>query len=253
MKFAWMCVAMVITVGLATQIKSQTDPASQVDPLIGTKTNQFKDNGNTVPGATRPFGMLYWSPDPANGDFYRYEAPVVRGFGLTHISGPGCGTLGDAPMMVMKGKLQKLPFVRSAPIQSAFRHEDEIAEPGYYAVKLDSGIRVQLAAAQRSGLAEIDFPDDGDVHTLFVDASRNLTRVNDASVSVANGRMTGSVTSAGFVDSKTPIGCTLPSNLKARRKSRAPSQRPGLPGRDRWMAPALADMPCSPPAHERSL
>ena len=198
MKFAWMCVAMVITVGLATQIKSQTDPASQVDPLIGTKTNQFKDNGNTVPGATRPFGMLYWSPDPANGDFYRYEAPVVRGFGLTHISGPGCGTLGDAPMMVMKGKLQKLPFVRSAPIQSAFRHEDEIAEPGYYAVKLDSGIRVQLAAAQRSGLAEIDFPDDGDVHTLFVDASRNLTRVNDASVSVANGRMTGSVTSAGF-------------------------------------------------------
>ena len=62
MKFAWVCIAMVITVGPATQIKCQTDPASQVDPLIGTKTNQFKDNGNTVPGATRPFGMLYWSP-----------------------------------------------------------------------------------------------------------------------------------------------------------------------------------------------
>jgi len=76
-------------------------------------------------------------------------------------------------MMVMKGKLQKLPFVRSAPIQSAFRHEDEIAEPGYYAVKL---IPASACSWQGPalGLAEIDFPDDGDVHTLFVDASRNL-------------------------------------------------------------------------------
>jgi predicted alpha-1,2-mannosidase len=187
-----------MSIAVVAQTKAQTDLASQVDPLIGTKTNQFKDNGNTTPGATRPFGMLYWSPDPANGDFYRYETPVTRGFGLTHISGPGCGTLGDAPMMVVKGKLTQLPYVRSAPIQAAFRHEDETAEPGYYAVKLDSGIRVQLAAGERSGLAEIDFPDDGDVHTLFVDLSRNLTRVNDASLSIANGKMTGSVTSAGF-------------------------------------------------------
>lgn len=189
---------MCILSGLTAQAKAQTDFAAQVDPFIGTQTNQFKDNGNTVPGATRPFGMLYWSPDPVNGAFYRYETPTTRGFGLTHISGPGCGTLGDAPMMVVKGKLDQLPFVRSSPIQAAFRHEDELAEPGYYSVKLDSGMRVQLAAAERSGLAAIDFPDDGDVHTFFIDLSRNLTRVNDASITVSNGHITGSITSAGF-------------------------------------------------------
>lgn len=198
MRLSLICISLGMAAALGLNARADNDPAAQVDPLIGTQTNQFKDNGNTSPGATRPFGMLYWSPDPVSGDYYRYEKPITRGFSLTHISGPGCGTLGDAPLMVIKGKLLQLPFVRTAPIQAGFRHEDEIAEPGYYSVKLDSGIRVQLAAALRSGLAEIDFPADGDVHTLFVDLSRNLSRVTGADVTVHDGRMTGSVKSAGF-------------------------------------------------------
>ena len=198
MRLSLICISLGMAAALGLNARADNDPAAQVDPLIGTQANQFKDNGNTSPGATRPFGMLYWSPDPVSGDYYRYEKPITRGFSLTHISGPGCGTLGDAPLMVIKGKLLQLPFVRTAPIQAGFRHEDEIAEPGYYSVKLDSGIRVQLAAALRSGLAEIDFPADGDVHTLFVDLSRNLSRVTGADVTVHDGRMTGSVKSAGF-------------------------------------------------------
>nr|BFE75879.1 hypothetical protein GCM10020092_091800 [Actinoplanes digitatis] len=33
------------------------DPASYVDPFVGTTRG-----GNTWPGATRPFGMIAWSP-----------------------------------------------------------------------------------------------------------------------------------------------------------------------------------------------
>lgn len=191
-------VVFAILSSISVQAQSAKDLASEVNPLIGTKTSSLKDNGNTLPGATRPFGMFYISPDPVSGDFYRYEKPSTRGFSLTHISGPGCGTLGDAPMMVIKGKLQQSPALRSAPIQASYRHEDEVAEPGYYSVKLDSGIQLDLAAALRSGLAEISFPADGDVHTLFVDLSRNLTRVTNAEISVRSGHLTGSVTSAGF-------------------------------------------------------
>ncbi len=52
-----------------------TNPISQVDPLIGTQASPRPphDFGNTHPGAVRPFGMLYWSPDPIDGGFYRYE------------------------------------------------------------------------------------------------------------------------------------------------------------------------------------
>jgi predicted alpha-1,2-mannosidase len=191
----------------ASTVQAQTanDLASEVNPMIGTKASlaHSQDNGNTLPGATRPFGMLYWSPDSDSSAFYRYENPAVRGFSLTHVSGAGCGQLGDAPMMVVNGKLQVLPFVRSSGfgsqslVTSAYRHEDEVAEPGYYRVKLDSGIEIELAAALRSGLAEISLPADGDVHTLFIDLSHNLTSVYDAEMTVRDGYMTGSVSSGG--------------------------------------------------------
>ena len=187
------------------QAQTAGDLASEVNPMIGTRANAAfpGDNGNVLPGASRPFGMLYWSPDSSSDDFYRYENPVVRGFSPMHVNGPGCPQLGDAPMMVVKGKLQELPFVHSSEfgvqklVTAAYRHEDEVVQPGYYSVRLDSGIQVELAAAQRSGLAEISLPADGDVHTLFIDLSHNLTHVYDAEMTVRGGYLAGSVSSGG--------------------------------------------------------
>ena len=62
------------------------DPASVVDPIIGT-SGAVDD----FPGADVPFGMVQWSPDtpsrPAGGG-YEYNDKAVTGFSLTHISGP---------------------------------------------------------------------------------------------------------------------------------------------------------------------
>ena len=188
-----------------TQAQLVDDFASEVNPMIGTKPSPAnpEDHANTLPGASRPFGMLYWSPDSGTDVFYRYENPIVRGFSPMHISGAGCPQLGDAPMMIVKGRLDVLPFVRSSVfgaqglVTSAYRHEDEVTEPGYYSVELDSGIRIELAAAERSGLAQIRLPADGDVHTLFIDLSHNLTTVYDAELNLGRGYMAGSVSSGG--------------------------------------------------------
>src|SRR5437899_2035079 len=70
-----------------------SDPASIVNPLIGT-SNGFND----FPGADVPFGMVQWSPDTPSrpaGSGYEYNDKAITGFSLTHISGPGCGALGD--------------------------------------------------------------------------------------------------------------------------------------------------------------
>ena len=75
---------------VAASAQSSGDLASQVNPFIGTSTSWIRDNANTLPGAVRPFGMLYWGPDRADGTFYRYEGTATRGFSLTHLSGPGC-------------------------------------------------------------------------------------------------------------------------------------------------------------------
>ncbi|MGA2888229.1 MAG: GH92 family glycosyl hydrolase [Terracidiphilus sp.] len=177
---------------------AQTDITSYVDPFIGTKTNAQNDSGDTVPGATRPFGMLYWSPDPVEGQFYRYEEPATRGFSLTHLSGPGCGVYGDVPLFPILGVPVQPPPVHPAPYHAAFRHADEVAQPGYYSVKLDSGIEVQIAAQVHSGIAEIRYPAGTDSHTLLIDLSRNLTHVYDAQIDVDGRRVRGSVASGGF-------------------------------------------------------
>ena len=145
-----------------------------------------------------PFGMLYWSPDRTDGTFYRYEGSKTRGFSLNHLSGPGCGVYGDVPILPLLGKLGIPPPVRSQPYQASYKPEDQVAAPGYFGVKLESGIEVQLVAAVRSGIAAITFPQSTEPRTILVDLSRNLTRVNDAAVLVRGKHMSGWVASDEF-------------------------------------------------------
>lgn len=142
--------------------------------------------------------MLYWSPDPVSGSFYRYEENSTRGFSLTHLSGTGCGVFGDVPILPMLGVPDQPPPVRSNVYRGDYTHADETAEPGYYAVKFSSGIRVQLTADVHSGIAEIVYPEGNSPHTLLIDLSRNLTHVYDARIHIADHEISGSVASGGF-------------------------------------------------------
>lgn len=182
----------------AAAAPAQPDLASEVNPYIGTRVSSQHDIGNTLPGATRPFGMLYWSPDPASGFAYNYEQTTTRGFSLTHLSGPGCGAFGDVPLFPMLGLPTLLPPVHGSVYTAGYRHQDETAEPGYYALKLSSGIEVRLAAAVHSGLAEFRYPAGGDLHTILIDLSRNLSRVDDTQIQIEGNRITGSVAGGGF-------------------------------------------------------
>jgi predicted alpha-1,2-mannosidase len=182
----------------STLLFAQEDPLTLVDPRIGTKTTNQQDNGNTVPGATRPFGMLSWGPDPAAGGMYRYETPVTRGFSLMHLSGPGCGAFGDVPIFPMLGLPASTPSVLPIPYEATFSHADEVAQPGYYSVKLDSGIEVELAAAVHSGIGIIRYPAGADQRTLVLDLSRNLTHVDDAHLAIDGSHVSGSVDSGYF-------------------------------------------------------
>ena len=195
-----MKVALLITLLLPGLGSAQPpeDPVYLVNPLVGTQRSSLNDYGKTVPGATRPFGMLFWSPDMVTSEFYRYDQPETRGFSLTHISGPGCGQFGDVPIFPMLGLPGQSPVVRSIPnpYTARFSHSDEVAQPGYYAVKLDSGIGVRLAAQVRAGIAEFQFPAGAQPHTLLVDLSRNVSpAVLHTEVNVRERTITGSVTS----------------------------------------------------------
>ncbi len=195
MKPSWFACFLLPALTFAQQAQT---PVTQVNPFIGTGISSQMDHGNTVPGATVPFGMLYWSPDPVNGQFYDYGEPVTRGFSLTHLSGPGCGVYGDVPILPILETPRYPPPVLSTPYRAGYSHQQEVAQPGYYSVRLDSGIDVEIAAAVRSGIARFSYPSGSDKHTILIDLSRNLSKVDDAHINVAGAKVTGWVSSGGF-------------------------------------------------------
>lgn len=194
----WIAVAITFLFVASTNGQAQADVASHVDPFIGTSTNWIQDVANTLPGATVPFGMLYWSPDRVDGNFYKFEGTTTRGFSLTHLSGPGCSVFGDVPILPILGSVEVPPPQQPEVYQASYKPEEQTAQPGYYAVQLASGIDVQLAAAARSGIAKLDFPRNNELRTVIIDLSRNLTRVDGTEIRVQGKTVSGSVESGEF-------------------------------------------------------
>ncbi len=156
-----------------------TDPASLVSPLLGTS-----NGGNTFPGADTPFGMVSWSPDTSSrppGGSYGYSDNVVTGFSLNHLSGSGCGAMGDIPVLPTTGGVDGNATV-------GFSHANETASAGSYAVTLGNGVKTELTTTARSGMARFTFPATTQANLLFklsADKATNLhfTRISGTEVS----------------------------------------------------------------------
>lgn len=128
---------------------------SFVDPFIGTG-----GHGHTYPGATVPFGMVQLSPDNGTSGWdwcsgYNYSDTVIAGFSHMHLSGTGIGDLADISVMPNTGLIPD----ELSDFRSSFKHSNEKAKPGFYAVKLDNGINVALTATERCGLHQYNFPE----------------------------------------------------------------------------------------------
>jgi predicted alpha-1,2-mannosidase len=159
------------------------NPVLLVDPFIGTTaTYDRQDVIDTFPGADVPFGMVQWSPDTPSqnaGGGYEYSDKKIIGFGLDHLSGPGCSVFGDFDVLPVIGAVRD-----PADAQQPFTHVNETAIPGYYAVTLgDPGIRAQLSVTARTGLGEFTFPASREANLLF-NASSNQNGVVDASIRI---------------------------------------------------------------------
>lgn len=147
-----------------------------VEPLIGTA-----GDGNTFPGASLPFGMIQWSPDTGNDGWYFYDQSKIHGFSLTHLSGAGCPLYGDFPILPWTGELTTSPAATPDAYTLPFRHEQEEAHPGYYAVTLANGSKVELTVTDRAGIARIHFP-PGQASRILVKATSANTDVHVATL-----------------------------------------------------------------------
>jgi predicted alpha-1,2-mannosidase len=172
--------------------------ASYVNPFIGTG-----GSGDVFPGAVAPHGMVAWSPDTTSGiaGGYWYPDNTIKGFSLNHFSGRGCPYGGDIPFMPVTRPVTSSPAANPSAFLSAFSHSNESASPGYYQVRLNSGVKVALGATTRTGIGQFTYPSSASASSLIVNAGGSARGDQNATVSIdpAASTITGSAT--------TTVGC----------------------------------------------
>lgn len=188
---------LLVTSGCSRAVK--TDWAASVNPFIGT----VRGSGSTYPGAQAPFGMLSFSPHTEaenHGSGYDSTSDKIRGFGLVHISGVGCGATCELPFMPVTGNLASSPVQDKNTYSSVYTHEKENASPGYYAVTLDRyAVDVELSATVRCGIAKFRFPAADAAHIVFdPGASANGLRDGEIAIDPDTKTISGWVKGGGF-------------------------------------------------------
>ncbi len=182
------------------------DPAALVHPLDGTGTGPVGPGTvGQFPGADVPFGMIQWSPDTSPntvqaGGGYSYGDSAISGFSLTHLSGTGCPSYQDVPILPTEGAVSS-----PATAVAAFSHQEEHASPGRYQVVLgqQAPISVSLAVTTRSGISSFTFPSGTESNVLFKVAG-SINPVSAASVHVVGrDEVEGQVTSGQFCGTGT--------------------------------------------------
>ncbi len=201
-----------------------------VNMFIGTSVNPASGyQGNISPGAQVPFGMVDFAPDMPRSNFngsggYTIGATATSGtinfFSLTHLNGPGCpggGVVGMMPAATPKAILG----TTGRPTGVTFKTAGESAAPGYYSVRLDNQVGVQLTATTRTGMATFTYPNQ-DAGYFAIDAKANansniagtagkVTADNVALTVSDDGRiLTGKTVAPAFC---TPYGTQFNSNI----------------------------------------
>lgn len=194
LRFLSLLITSCLFLTLSCKSKSQSVtklPVEYVNPFIGTGGTGY-GVGATFPGATLPFGMVKLSPDTTNKGLapgfwhcagYWYEDPEIRGFSHTHFSGTGVPDYGNVRVMPTIGISDEK--TKEANYRSTYSHENEVAEPGYYSVLLDTGIKVELTASTRTGFSRFTFPQTTEAYILFdVPTSIEKNTTEDAYVEI---------------------------------------------------------------------
>src|SRR3954451_8437836 len=151
-----------------------------VDPFIGTEATDLPDPaglaatwwwpkpqiGNTHPGATYPLGMVsacaYSGAYPTGyGRFDLstegvpstvHERQVASGF--THFQQSGTGAIRKYYNYV-----RVTPMIQPLDdLGEAWALHDEVAEPGYYAATLDTGVRCEITVGAKVAVHRYTFP-----------------------------------------------------------------------------------------------
>ncbi|KAJ5246787.1 Alpha-1-2-mannosidase [Penicillium chermesinum] len=171
------------------------DVLQYIDPLIGTA-----NGGNVFAGASLPYGMAKAVADTdseSNQGGFAYDGSNVTGFSSMHDSGTGGSpSLGNFPLFAYPecagDDVDGCVFPKLAR-KTKYTPGSVKATPGYFSIGLESGVNVDMTAAQHTTLFRFNFT-KATSPLVFLDLTDlSDSRQDNATISVneKTGRMTG--------------------------------------------------------------
>ncbi len=143
---------------------------------------------------------------------YKYSDNSILGFSLTHLTGTGVADLGDFLFTPEVGVPKFVPGTKENP-ESGYRlrysHTNEIASAGYYKVKLQNSVTVELTADVHAGIMRFTFP-ASDHSAILTDLNHFLWPDWDKSRALLSSEVQ-------VVDDQTVTGFHLTHGWAARR------------------------------------
>ncbi|QRV87315.1 glycoside hydrolase family 92 protein [Ceratobasidium sp. AG-Ba] len=159
------------------------DLASKVNLFIGT-TSKGVASGHVFPGATVPHGMIKVGMDTDSPDRHAgYDRNIsynATGFSQLHDSGTGggyplsnfkiwpfvsCKRFAECPTSIAGRRLRRQKLQDGS--------SPDVAEPGYFATKLVSGVVVELTSTRRAALHRYTFPKSSKEPRILVDITND--------------------------------------------------------------------------------
>ncbi|MGA2248640.1 MAG: GH92 family glycosyl hydrolase [Verrucomicrobiota bacterium] len=142
-------------------------PVTLANPLQGTDSRDGFSHGNTYPAIALPFPMNTWAPytEPQDNSFYyQYRHHRILGIRQTHEPSVWIREHATFALMPVSGKLAVTEMDRA----STFRHEDEIAQPSYYKVHLDTWQAVaEVTPTERAARFRFTFEQPADAYVVL--------------------------------------------------------------------------------------
>ncbi len=137
------------------------------NPMQGTDSKRSFSHGNEYPAIALPFPMNVWAPytQPQNDSFYyQYSQDKILGIRQTHQPSPWIGDYANFSLMPVSGKLAVTEDERA----STFSHKNEIAQPSYYSVYLDTwDATMEVTPTLRSARFQFTYGKSGDSYVVL--------------------------------------------------------------------------------------
>ena len=165
-----------------------------VDTRRGTQSTGGFSRGNNIPATAVPNGFNFWVPMTNAGStswLYEYHRanndnnlPTLQAFAASHEPSPWMGD--RQTFQVMPSAVTGVPNGGRSARALAFRHSNEVAQPHYYGVTFENGIRTEIAPTDHAAMFRFTFA--GDTSNLIFD---NVNNGSGLTIDAANGVVTG--------------------------------------------------------------